>query len=76
MPEVSIERLRKIQWRGDNCGCECCPVCDGLNPAYMPPMDYATAVEKAIIEPTYGHSEGCWLGELLRATAFAVKGAG
>lgn len=57
MPEVSIERLRALEWNGALLACtQVCPVCGGNS--------------------QIGHYDGCWLAELLRATAFAVKGAG
>ena len=59
MPEVSIERLRQIEWAGDNCDCPCCPVCERLNPLDIPKDLWP--LKKGVV---YGHQKDCWLGRI------------
>lgn len=73
MPKVSIKQLREIEWEGSDCDCACCPVCGGLNPADMPPMDFSSDREIVTITSKYDHKAECWLAEMLKDADKALQ---
>lgn len=69
MPEVSIERLRMIEWSGEIQGDACCPVCTGRRPSESPLVENWLPEVKAL----YGHKGNCWLGRIIDGALLRIR---